>query len=85
MSAKSGGKSKAVYALSFVYNKILWEEKLILVRFLIWIFISLLSASPAARHTVHIYVEQADVLILLFNNYRSAQESAFIEAFLQRF
>lgn len=33
-SAESGGKSEAVYALSFVYNKIYWEEKLILVHFL---------------------------------------------------
>lgn len=35
-SSESGGKSEAVYALSFVYHKIHWEEKLILVHFLIW-------------------------------------------------
>lgn len=35
-SSESGGKSEAVYALSFVYHKIHWKEKLILVHFLIW-------------------------------------------------
>lgn len=34
-TADSTGKSEAVYALSFVYNRIHWEEKLILVHFLI--------------------------------------------------
>lgn len=36
-TSESGGKSEAVYALSFVYNKIHWEEKSILVLFLIWV------------------------------------------------
>lgn len=32
---ESSGESETVYALSFVYNIVHWEEKLILVHFLI--------------------------------------------------
>lgn len=81
---ESGGKSEAVYALSFVHNKMHSEEKLIPVHFYLG-FYFLPSALPTETHTVHVYVKWADALILPFNNYRSPQENGFTEEFYKGF